>query len=75
MVQNIEAIFEDGVLRPVDPLQLREHQRVKLTVEPIEQPNEEDRRLALERFIDGARGMGFRSAGAYPTRDELHERR
>jgi len=74
MVQNIEAIFEHGVLRPVDPLQLREHQRVKLTVELIDQPSDEDRRRALDRFIEGARGMGFRSAGAYPARDELHER-
>ena len=34
MSQTIEAIYEDGVLRPVRPLQgIDEHARVKVTVE------------------------------------------
>ena len=31
--QNFEAVFENGVLRPLANLQLREGQSVKLTVE------------------------------------------
>ncbi|GBC76302.1 hypothetical protein HRbin07_00501 [bacterium HR07] len=34
MSQTIEAIYEDGVLRPLKPLKnLREHSRVKITIE------------------------------------------
>lgn len=74
MVQNIEAVFADGVLKPIDPLRLREHERVRLRVESIDQPSDEDRRRAMDRFIEGAKNMNFRSTGPYPTRDELHER-
>jgi predicted DNA-binding antitoxin AbrB/MazE fold protein len=30
---TVEAIFEDGVLRPVQPLSLAPHQKVKITVQ------------------------------------------
>jgi predicted DNA-binding antitoxin AbrB/MazE fold protein len=30
----IEAVYEDGVLKPVAPLPLREHERVRATLEP-----------------------------------------
>ena len=30
---TVEAVFEDGVLRPLQPLSLAPHQQVKLTVE------------------------------------------
>ena len=33
MSRNIEAISEDGVLKPLSPLKLNEHQKVKITVE------------------------------------------
>lgn len=32
MTLQLEAVFEDGVLRPVEPLSLPEHERVKLTL-------------------------------------------
>jgi hypothetical protein len=35
MAQVTEAIFQDGVLRPLGKLDLRERQRVLLTVEPL----------------------------------------
>ncbi len=31
----VEAVYEGGVLRPLDSLQLPERQRVQLTIEPI----------------------------------------
>jgi predicted DNA-binding antitoxin AbrB/MazE fold protein len=31
---TIEAIYEDGVLKPTGPLPLREHERVQITVQP-----------------------------------------
>ena len=34
MPLTIEAIYEDGVLKPVQPLPLKEHEKVTLTVHP-----------------------------------------
>lgn len=33
MSKNIEAVYEGGVLKPLSPLKLNEHQRVRITVE------------------------------------------
>src|SRR5262249_45219653 len=40
VIHSIEAVFENGVLRPLSPLNLRERQRVVLTVQ--EEPDAED---------------------------------
>ncbi len=31
---TIEAIYENGVLKPAQPLPLQEHEKVRITVEP-----------------------------------------
>jgi predicted DNA-binding antitoxin AbrB/MazE fold protein len=31
---TIEATYEDGVLKPLEPLPLNEHEKVRVTVEP-----------------------------------------
>ena len=33
MPKNIEAVYEDGVLKPLSPLSLKEHEKVRLTLE------------------------------------------
>jgi microcystin-dependent protein len=33
MIRQLEAVYEQGVLRPLEPLALPEHQRVRLTLE------------------------------------------
>ena len=75
MIQKIEAIYTNGVLKPTQRLDLHEQERVQITVEPLERPNELQRAKAFEEFRAGAAAMNFRSVGPYPTRDELHERR
>lgn len=75
MVQRVEATFKDGVLRPLTELSLRNDQRVWIIVETAETLTEEQRRGAMERFIQRTEEMNFRHGGTYPTRDELHERR
>lgn len=35
MVLEIEAVYEDGVLRPLGPLALAEHQKVHVTVSDV----------------------------------------
>ncbi|MBI3582439.1 MAG: antitoxin family protein, partial [Nitrospinae bacterium] len=36
MPKTIEAIYEDGVLKPIDHLQLKNHQQVHIIIEPYE---------------------------------------
>ncbi len=38
MEERIPAIYEEGVLKPLEPLNLEEHQRVYLSIEPGEEP-------------------------------------
>jgi len=37
MTREVEAIFEDGVFKPVEPVQLADKQRVKLRVTEAEE--------------------------------------
>ena len=36
MAKGIEAVYEGGVLRPLSPLKLKEHERVRITLEDKE---------------------------------------
>lgn len=76
MTRVIEAVYSNGVLTPAEKLGLREHERVRITVESIEPaPVNGDRAAAVQQFKSGAAGSRLRSEGSFPTRDELHERR
>jgi predicted DNA-binding antitoxin AbrB/MazE fold protein len=35
---TVEAIYENGVLKPAEPLPLKEHEKVRITVEQGESP-------------------------------------
>ena len=74
MVQVTEAVFSHGVLKSVGELQLREQQRVRLIIEPVEAGQDSDRAAALNRLRAGIASMAFSSSGRLPTRDELHDR-
>lgn len=74
MDQMTEAIYANGVLMPVAPLDLHEQQRVRVYVQVIEEPSEERRRAALARIVQDARESKLRLTGPLPSRDELHER-
>jgi predicted DNA-binding antitoxin AbrB/MazE fold protein len=70
-----EAIYTRGILKPTEELALRESQRVRLIVEPLDQDSEsEDRSASLLRLLAGIEGMKFFSSGPLPSRDELHDR-
>jgi predicted DNA-binding antitoxin AbrB/MazE fold protein len=34
MAITVEAVYENGVLKPAEPLPLREHERIRITIEP-----------------------------------------
>ena len=71
MVHVTEAVFSQGVLKPVDALQLREQQRVRLIIEPMDGGQDVDRAGALKRLRAGIASMSFSSSGPLPARDEL----
>lgn len=50
MEQHVDAIYEDGVLKPLSPLTLANHQRVSVTVRPPLVDNEDwvDREFLAE---------------------------
>lgn len=73
MTKRTEAVYSQGVLKPAEDLGLREHQRVHLIVETLDdQPA--DRAAALARLKAGIENMQFFSQGPLPSREELHDR-
>ena len=73
MTQVTEAVYTHGVLKPTEELDLREDQRVRVIVEPLDE-RPADRAAALARLKAGIASMQFFSNGRLPTRAELHGR-
>ena len=73
MTQKVEAIYTGGILKPTRDLPLKDQQRVRLTVEAIEEPVG-DREAAVARLKAGIASMRFFSEGPLPSREELHDR-
>lgn len=38
MTRRVEAVYENGVLRPLEPLRLRERQKVSVTISDTDDP-------------------------------------
>lgn len=72
--QVTEAVYQNGVLRPLGPLYLEEEEKVRIIVEKEDSRPVPDRAALLARLREGIERMNFRSNGQYPSRDELHER-
>jgi predicted DNA-binding antitoxin AbrB/MazE fold protein len=73
MERSITAVFEDGVLKPVVPLELPPHALVHLTLESWEGTPEigDPAWEELERCWDE---IEVDSVEPRPTRDDLHDR-
>jgi predicted DNA-binding antitoxin AbrB/MazE fold protein len=74
MSQVVTAVYEDGVFKPTEPLDLAPHTTVQLTVEVPEEtdrPTKEERLAILQRLWSQTKAHG----APHLTRDELHERR
>jgi predicted DNA-binding antitoxin AbrB/MazE fold protein len=78
MTQTITATFENGVLKPAQPLDLPEHAQVQITIsEPLNSKVQEEWEATKEQRLAALENL-FRMAkplGEHLTRDELHERR
>ena len=59
MMRQMEAVFEQGVLRPLEPLSLREKQRVLVTITDVPAPNEAGARKAEQDWLS-AHGEEYR---------------
>jgi predicted DNA-binding antitoxin AbrB/MazE fold protein len=67
----ITATFENGVLKPTQPLDLPDHTQVRLTIEPMDLDSQKAEKLAaLEALWRISKPHSERL-----TRDELNERR
>ena len=51
MAEMITAIYEKGVLRPLEPLHLRESQRVRIQIETEESSEEDAAQAARARVV------------------------
>jgi predicted DNA-binding antitoxin AbrB/MazE fold protein len=72
MTQITDATYANGVLRPDRSLDLRENQRVRVVVEPLDD-QQQDRAAALARLKAGIGSMQFFSNGRIQSRDQSHE--
>jgi predicted DNA-binding antitoxin AbrB/MazE fold protein len=73
MSQIITATFQDGVLKPDQPLDLPPGSRVRLTVEPVVSEEEKDK--AWEEWDKLCEEIHLDAGATQLTRDQLHERR
>jgi predicted DNA-binding antitoxin AbrB/MazE fold protein len=67
MGKHIEAIYEKGVLRPLGPVDLEEHQRYSLDIEPIEG----DKPELDEEFIESCAPENSREVSIEEVRQVL----
>lgn len=54
MYQNLKVIYEDGVLKPLDKVSLKEHQRVNIFILPDDEEEAElvaAQKKALAKFV------------------------
>ncbi len=72
-VKTYTSIANDGEMC-LKGLPCKKGDYVEVIILIPDRPTEEERQEALKRMKEQAERMQFRSAGPYPTRDELHER-
>ena len=68
MTKEVEAVYENGVLRPLEPLPFTEHQHVRVLVE--EMPSDPLASMIDQDFLEQAR-KEVAAAGRIPTIEEV----
>ena len=68
MTREIEAVYENGMLRPLEPLSLAEHQHVRVTVAEI--AGDPLASLIDHAFLEQARGE-VAAARSIPSLEEV----
>ena len=72
MTTQVTATYIDGVLRPDEAIGLSDHDRVSITIAPIEDSAQASQ--AWESLKQRIRERPVHGGGRRFTRDELHER-
>jgi hypothetical protein len=70
---TITGVVKNGVVVPNTPLPEGAQVEIHVNYGP-QAEREKARAAALDQFLTLAKSSSFRSAGPYPTRDDLHER-
>ena len=65
---HVDAVYENGVLRPLEPLPLEDHQRVRLTVSSVS--GDSLASLIDQSFLEQAR-KEVAAAGRVSTHEEV----
>ena len=73
MTRVTDAVYVNGLLRPLEPLPLEEQQVVRTTVEFADKHLGE-RQAARQRMIDGFDKLKLDTGGRAPKRDALYDR-
>jgi predicted DNA-binding antitoxin AbrB/MazE fold protein len=68
MTNHVDAVYENGVLRPLEPLPLEEHQRVRVTISSIS--GDSLASLVDQSFLEQAR-KEVAAADYIPTHEEV----
>ncbi len=71
MSQNIQAIYENGILRPLQPLDLPENETINITVLDETWKGEETHRDKVSRVL---REAGLTSQMKFPNAKKLSEK-
>jgi predicted DNA-binding antitoxin AbrB/MazE fold protein len=66
MIRNVEAVYEHGLLRPLEPLELTESQRVRLTISDVSSEHSQ-RDLDIVKRAQAE----VATAGTIPTIEEV----
>jgi len=75
MTKTFEAIVANGVLKPTEPVELPENQRLRVTVEDVVAPSSADQRAARQRLVEFLRRSPLHIEGRLPTREQLYDDR
>jgi predicted DNA-binding antitoxin AbrB/MazE fold protein len=71
MQMQVEVVYENGVLRPLAPLELKEHQHITITLSVVAQ--DEDWPQLDDGYVESLR-REMKDAGPVPTLEEVRRR-
>lgn len=74
MMKTFDAVVTNGLLKPAEPVDLPENQRLRVTVEEVASQRNGDR-AARERLVEFLRRYPLHIRGPLPTREELYDNR
>lgn len=75
MVRVTDAIFREGRLEFVEPLHLRENERVRVTIESEDGLPESSNQAAVARLREGFDRLSLDLSGGLPSKAEMHDRK